>query len=76
MALQIEAPGTIRLVEELSRRTGETAESAVDTAVRERLARLRTPEEERERIERLEALVDRLAARFKASGQPLVFRHT
>jgi hypothetical protein len=72
MALHIKAPETIRLVEELARRTGESPESAVQTAVRERLARLRTPEEEQQRRERLEALVESLAARFKASGQPLV----
>lgn len=72
MALQIEAPETIQKIEELSRRTGESAVSAVDTAVRERLARLRTPEEEKQRTERLEALMDSLAARFRASGQPFV----
>ncbi len=44
MALQIETPETIRLVEELARRTGESTETNVDIAVIERLARLRTPE--------------------------------
>ncbi len=72
MAIQIDAPETIQKIEELSLRTGMSAESAVDTAVREKLARMRTPEEEKQRIERLEALIDSLAARFKASGQPYV----
>lgn len=72
MALQIEKPETIRLVKELARRTGESTETTVEIAVRERIARLRTPEEEQRRRERLEALADSLAARFKASGQPLV----
>ena len=49
MALQIKAPETIRLVEELARRTGEGAETVVQVALQERLARLRTPEEEAER---------------------------
>ena len=72
MALQIEKPETIRLVEELARHTGESTETAVEMAVRERIARLRAPEEEQRRREKLEALADSLAARFKASGQPLV----
>jgi hypothetical protein len=42
----------------------------VETAVYEYRARLRTPEEEEKR--RLQELVDSLAARFKASGRPLV----
>ena len=44
MALQIQRPETLRLVEELARRTGESEESAVEIAVRERLERLQTPE--------------------------------
>jgi hypothetical protein len=71
MAFQIEAPETIRLIEELSRRTGESAESAVEVAVRERLARLRTPEEEAERRARVYALVHELATMIKESGVPL-----
>jgi hypothetical protein len=34
MALQIDAPETIRLVEELARRTGNSAETVVEIAVR------------------------------------------
>jgi hypothetical protein len=70
MALQVEAPETLRVIRELARRTGQSEERVVDVAVRERLARLRTPEEEAERQARLQALVDSLAARFKASGLP------
>jgi hypothetical protein len=64
MALQIETPETIRLVEELARRTGESTETTVEIAVRERLARLRTPEEEKQRREKLEALIESLSARI------------
>jgi hypothetical protein len=72
MALQIQRPETLRLVEELARRTGESEESAVEIAVRERLERLQTPEARDTRRAELQALADSLAALFKASGQPLV----
>ena len=71
MALQIEAPETIRLVEELARRTGEGAETVVQVALQERLARLRIPEEEAERRARVYALVHELATSIKESGVPL-----
>jgi hypothetical protein len=71
MALQIEAPETIRLVEEQARRTGEGAETVVQVALQERLARLRTPEEEAERRARVYALVHELATSIKESGVPL-----
>ena len=70
--LQIQTPETIRLVAELSRRTGKSAESAVEIAVRERLQRLQTPEAREKRRAELQAIADSLAARFKASGQPLI----
>ena len=72
MALQIENPATIRMIQDLARRTGQSEERAVDTAVRERLARLRTPEEEAERRSRVYAIVQDMQAQFKASGLPLV----
>ena len=65
MALQIEAPETIRVIQELARRTGQSEERVVDAAVRERLARLRTPAEEEERRARVYALVRPLQAQFK-----------
>ena len=60
MALRIEAPETLRLIEELCRRTGEDPETAVRVAIDEMYARIckseqeqvsptRTPEEEAER---------------------------
>lgn len=58
MALQIETPASIELIDELSRRTGESTETVVEVALRERLARLRTPEQEARRRERLEALIE------------------
>jgi hypothetical protein len=64
MALRIEAPETIRVIEELARRTGQSEERVVDVAVRERLARLRTPEEEAERRARVYALVKELQGSF------------
>ena len=70
--LQIQNPETLRLVEELARHTGESTESAIEIAVRERLERLQTPVAREKRRAELQALVDSLAARFKVSGQPLV----
>lgn len=65
MALQLEAPETIRLVEELSQLTGESTESAVEVAVRERIDRIRSVEARIARAAELQALVDRLASRFE-----------
>jgi antitoxin VapB len=72
MALQIEGPETIRVIRELAHRTGQSEERVVDVAVREQLARLRTPEEEAKRRARVYAIVQDLQARFKASGQPVL----
>jgi hypothetical protein len=72
MALQIEAPETIRVIQELARRTGQSDERAVDGAVREQLARLRTPEEEDRRRARVYALVAELQASFKAHPEAAV----
>jgi antitoxin VapB len=72
MAFQIKDPETIRLIRTLAQRAGQGDERVVDTAVREQLARLRTPEEEEERRARVYAIVEELQASFKASGLPLV----
>ena len=72
MALQIEAPEAMRMIEEIAQRTGETSEQIVETALRERLERVRIVEARIAREAELQALVDSLVARFKASGQPLV----
>jgi hypothetical protein len=69
MALQIEAPEIIRLIEDLSRRTGESPEMVVRVAVQERRARLRTPEEEAERRARVYAIVHELAGYFKEAPE-------
>jgi hypothetical protein len=72
MALQIETPGTIRLIEDLARRTGENPETVVRVAVQEQLARLRTPEEEAERRSRVYELVKELQASFKEHPEAAV----
>ncbi len=72
MALQIETPETIRKIEELVRRTGEDDETAVRVAVQERLARLRTPEEEAERRARVYAIVEELQTSFKEHPEAAV----
>ena len=69
MALQIEAPETIRIIEDLSRRTGENAETVVRVAVQERLARMRTPEEEAARRARVHALIHELAGYRKEAPE-------
>jgi hypothetical protein len=65
MALQIRAQKTIQLVEQLSHLTGESAETVVEVALQERLARLRAVEARMARRAELQAVVDRLASRFK-----------
>ena len=70
MVLRIDNPETLRLVEELTRRTGQSAERVIEVALRERRARLRTPEEEAQRRARVYAIVKDLQAQFKASGLP------
>jgi antitoxin VapB len=72
MVVQIEAPETIRVIREFAQRTGQSEEQAIDTAVRERLARLRTPEEEAERRAKVYTIVQDLQTRFKESGLPMV----
>jgi len=69
MALRIEAPETIRKIEDLARRTGESDETAVHVAVQERLARLRTPEEEAARRAEVYALVHEIAGYFKEAPE-------
>jgi antitoxin VapB len=69
MTLRIEAPETVRIIRELARRTGLSEERAVETAARERLALLRTPEDAAERWKRVHAIAKDLQARLEASGQ-------
>jgi len=72
MSTPIGASRIARLIEELTRLTGERPETAAEVALRERLHRLETPEAKEKRRAELQALVDSLAARVKASGLPLV----
>ena len=65
MALQIEAPQTIRLVEELARRTGTSAETVVENAVQAEFNRLQQSEEEAQRRAEIYALVKELGALFR-----------
>ncbi len=65
MALQIETPEAMRMIEELAQRTGETSTEIVETALRERLERVRAVEARIARKAELQALVDRLASRFE-----------
>jgi hypothetical protein len=65
MALQIEAPETIRLVEELSRRTGKSAEIVVENALQAEFDRLQEAEEEAQRRAEIYALVKELGALFR-----------
>ena len=71
MALQINAPETIHLVEELSRRTGKSAEAVVESALREQFDRLQDQDAEAQRRAEIYALVHELAAAIKESGVPL-----
>lgn len=64
MVAHFETPETIRLVEELSDLTGEHPAAIVETALREQLRRVRVVQARMAREPELQALVDRLAARF------------
>jgi antitoxin VapB len=72
MALQIDAPETISLIERISKLTGESEETTVEVALRERFERLRASEEEDERWARVQELVDSLARRFRESKVPYI----
>jgi hypothetical protein len=65
MALQIITPEAIRLVEELSRRTGKSAEAVVESALREQFDRLQDEEEEAQRRKEIYALVQEIRALAK-----------
>lgn len=78
MALQTSNPRIIRLVTEVSERTGEDAEAVIETALLERLERLPQATKaaveghldaaEKERWERVYALVRDMQRRYKVSG--------
>ncbi|MGH9077872.1 MAG: type II toxin-antitoxin system VapB family antitoxin [Acidimicrobiales bacterium] len=62
MALSIKDPETDRLARELSEATGESITTAVSTAVRERLARVRGAHRRDDLLADLVAIADRCAA--------------
>ena len=77
MALQMSNPTIIRLVTEVSERTGESTETVLETALLERLERLQliqpSPEEQLDeadaaRRERVYALVREMQRRIKETG--------
>jgi hypothetical protein len=71
MALRIETPETLRMIEDLSRRTGRSPEAVVESALREQLDRLQGEESEaRQRVE-IYALVDEVRALVKESPGPI-----
>jgi hypothetical protein len=72
MALLIVKPETIRLIDEVCERTGLDPGSIVQTAMRERLAKLRTPEEEAERRAKIYETVKSLQAMFKEHPEAVV----
>ena len=65
MALQIQTPTAVRLVKELSEITGESLDTAVEIAARERIERLRHSDEEAQRRAEIYTHVRELQALFK-----------
>jgi hypothetical protein len=69
MALQIQKPEVLRLVERLSDITGESAESVVETALRERLDRVQIADKEAQRRAEVYAIVHELAGYFREAPE-------
>ena len=65
MTVETVVPRLVQLIEDLTRLTGESPETAVEIALRERLQRLETPEAREKRRARVYALVQELQAHFK-----------
>jgi len=61
MSVLIDNPETDTLVQKLTATTGESPDVAINNAMRERLERLRTPEQ-REFMARMKEITDRVAA--------------
>ena len=68
MALQIQSPETLRLVEELAQLTGESAETVVAAAAREKLALLDEAVAEMQRRAEVYALVKELGVAYRDAG--------
>jgi hypothetical protein len=65
MAFQSDMDRIARLIEDLTQLTGESPETAVENALRERLTRLETPEARAKRRAKVYALVRELQAIVK-----------
>jgi hypothetical protein len=72
MTVETVAPRLVQLIEDLTRLTGESPETAVEIALRERLRRLETPEAKEKRRARVYALVHELQAHFKEHPEAAV----
>ena len=72
MTVETMAPGLVQLIEDLTRLTGESPETAVEVALRERLYRLETPEAKEQRRARVYALVQELQTHFKEHPEAAV----
>jgi len=72
MALLIEAPETIHLIDEVSKLTGESAETVITVAVREQLALLDEVDAEVQRRAEIYALVKELGTALRETGIPTV----
>lgn len=69
MALQPVTPETLRLIDEISRRTGKDAAEVVESALREQFERLRDEDAETERRNEIYALVHEIRALVKESPE-------
>ncbi len=72
MALKIESPEILHLIEQISKITGESAETVVAVAVRERLHVFDEAEAVARRRAEVYALVKKLQARFQEVGIPFI----
>ncbi len=72
LAEETVAPRLVQLFEDLTRLTGESPETAVETSLRERLHQLETPEAQEQRRARVYALVQELQAHFKEHPEAAV----
>jgi hypothetical protein len=72
MTAKTVVPRLAQLIEDLTRLTGESPETAVETALRERLHRLETPEAKEQRRARVYALVQELQAHFREHPEAAV----
>ena len=65
MVIRVRQPATGQTARDLAEQTSENMTTAVVVALRERIIRLQAPGDNDRRRDELQALADRLAARFK-----------